>query len=148
MSWKDFPANWNLKLDYIIRDQAKFSWRKKLKYFFSKLVPSPVLTCYAIHSNATSIPFRDTLNVTYLQTFRDLKRVHAGEHSCEHKNCPHHLRLAKWLQLWHIKSRKEFKQAFQNAVRFRTTQPTSISNDSDDEHSKVGGCLWQRFSTV
>ena len=78
MSWKDFPANLNLKLDYIIRDQAKFSWRKKLKYFFSKLVPSPVLTCYAIHSNATSIPFRDTVNVTYLHTFRDLKRVQAG----------------------------------------------------------------------
>ena len=56
---------------------------------FRSVGPLPVSTCYAIHSNVTSILFRDTLNVTYLQTSRDFRRVHAvSAPSCERKNRP------------------------------------------------------------
>ena len=66
---------------------------------FRSVGPLPVSTCYAIHSNVTSILFRDTLNVTYLQTSRDLRRVHAVSAPQLRAQKP-----PKWLQLWRIKS--------------------------------------------
>ena len=71
---------------------------------------------------------------THFETSREFKPA-LSRQLWTHKNCPHHhhLRPAKWLQIWHIKSRKEvfgeFKQAFQNWVS------ESEGKDDNDEHN-------------
>ena len=71
---------------------------------------------------------------THFETSREFKPA-LSRQLWTHKNCPHHhhLRPAKWLQIWHIKSRKEvfgeFKQAFQNWVS------VSEGKDDNDEHN-------------